>query len=109
MEELAAAVDLADAFGQGLAFFSREQLAELLLARNQFIADGHQHLLAGFQAAGGPQGLCGTGGLDGLADLFGAGLLVLADQVAGVRGAVVAQGGVAFAPLAINVVVVGLV
>lgn len=109
MEELATAVDLADAFGQGFAFFSRQQFAELFLAGDQLVADGHEHLLAAFQTTGGPQGLSGAGGLDGLAGLFGAGLMVLADQVASVRGAVVAQSGVAFTPLAIDVVVVGLV
>ncbi|MNG32147.1 hypothetical protein D3C84_1180890 [compost metagenome] len=81
MEELAGAVDFANPFVQRLAFFAGEQAAQLFLACNQFVANGHQHLLALLQAAGGPLNLRLAGGGDGVAGLFGAGLAVMADQV----------------------------
>jgi hypothetical protein len=74
---------------------SRDSSSPSSSCGDQLVADGHQHLLAAFQATGGPQRLSGAGGLNGLAGLFGAGLMVLVIGRQCPR-AVVAQSGVAF-------------
>ncbi|MNM93687.1 hypothetical protein D3C81_1060680 [compost metagenome] len=108
VEELRGAIDLADALGQRLAFFPGEQFAEFFLARHQLVADGHQYLLALFQATGGPLRLGFAGGGDGTQCLFCAGLMVMANEVLNIRRAVVGDDALAFAPVAADVVFVGL-
>jgi hypothetical protein len=96
MEELATAVDLADAFGQGFAFFSRQQFAELFLRRSAR-RRWPSALAGGFPGHWRPTEVERRGQLNGLAGLFGAGLMVLVIGRQCPR-AVVAQSGVAFTP-----------
>ncbi|MCY1172772.1 hypothetical protein D9M73_129160 [compost metagenome] len=108
VEELRAAIDFAYALGQRFSFFPGEQFAEFFLARHQLVADGHQYLLALFQATGGPLRLGVTGSRDGVLGLFGACLVVMPDQVFDIRRAVVGDKALAFTPVAANVVFAGL-
>ncbi|MCY1427321.1 hypothetical protein D9M71_431620 [compost metagenome] len=108
VEELRAAIDFAYALGQRFSFFPGEQFAEFFLARHQLVADGHQHLLALFQAAGGPLRLGVARGGDGIQRLFAAGLMVMANEVLYIRRAVVGDDALAFAPVTADVVFAGL-
>ena len=100
LEDVAGARGLADAFGLGLAFFARQQRAELFLAREDLVADLVERVRARLDAAGGPGGKGGGGGGDGGIHLVRVALRVLAEhvgQVARVDVGAVAGAGEPFA------------
>ena len=105
LEDGGSAAHFADGFGQGFAFFAGQQVAQLGLAGNDFVAHGVQDvkaLLGGGQAPG-REG--GVGGCHGFECLLAAGHRVVADHVARVRGVGVLVGADAFGPLAADEVV----
>ena len=81
LEDLAGARGFADAFGLGLAFFAREQRAELFLAREDLVADLVERFGARLDAAGGPGREGGGGGGDRGVHLGRVALRVLAEHV----------------------------
>ncbi|MNT23891.1 hypothetical protein D3C72_1593330 [compost metagenome] len=84
-----------DAFRQGLAFLPGQQRPQLALPRQQFRADGIERRGAGLDATGGPGRLCLARGAKRHARLGSIGLRVLADDVADIRGVLVAPDHIA--------------
>jgi hypothetical protein len=82
LENVAGAGHFADPFRQRLAFFAREQLAELVLARDDLVADLVEHVRARLHVERGPRGDSGARGGNRLLGLCGVGLRVFADDVA---------------------------
>ena len=104
MEELAGAIDFAHTFSKGLAFFAGQLLAQFGLAGDQLVTDRRQYLIALFQAAALPFDLTGNGRVEGLFDLPGVGLGIVAEHILDVRGADISDSRGAREPLAIDVV-----
>ena len=108
LEDVAGAGDFADGFGKSLAFFPRQQRAELFAAGEDFQADLFQRIGTRLDAEGGPRREGATGGGDGLLDLRGIGLRVFADHVREVGRVGVGLVAIRADPLAVDEVVVAL-
>jgi len=103
-EDLAGARGFADAFGERLAFLAREQAPELVLAREDLVADLLQRIVALLDAAARPRRQRGARGGDGARGVVRARARERANDVAGVRR-IDALGGVGAAdPVAGDVV-----
>src|SRR5690606_22565552 len=99
LEYLARAGHLADAFGQRLAFFARQQFAQFVLARQQFGADHVQSVEALLRRAERPGGPGGLGRLERHVDVGGAGAHIFAHHVGEVGRIDVLLNVVASGPL----------
>ena len=106
LEDLACAAHFADGLGAGLAFFTRQQVAQLFLAGEDFVADLVQGIVAGLDAAGAPCGKGRSGSGDGRLHIGGIALGVFADDVRQVAGVGVGAVAVSGRPLAVDEVVV---
>ena len=84
VEDLAGAGRLADAFGQRLALFAREQAPELVAPRQNLSRDAQEDVMALLRRRSRPGGKRRVRGVDRRACLRGVGLRVLANDVAGV-------------------------
>lgn len=102
LEDVAGARDFADAFGQRLAFFPRQQPAQLFAAREDFGADAVQSIRAGLRAAEAPCRLGFVRGGDRGFGHAGVGLGIMIDRVARVGRIDVGDAGRAIQPLAGN-------
>ena len=99
LEDVAGARDLADGLGQGLAFFARQQVAELVARAPGSRLPAASRMSKRCCGVDRPQArLRLRGGGDGRARLRGIGLRVLADHVARVRRVDVARGAGAVRP-----------
>ncbi len=85
-KDLAGTSDLADAFGQGLAFLAGEQAAQLFLAGEDFERDLVQRVKALLRRRARPGGEGGLGRGDRLLGLRLVGLGVFADHIVGIGG-----------------------
>ena len=84
VEDLAGAGRLADAFGQRLALFAREQAPELVAPRQDLSRDAQEDVMALLRRRSRPGGKRRVRGVDRRACLRGVGLRVLANDVVGV-------------------------
>ncbi len=84
-EDLAGPRDFADAFGARLAGFPRDQLADLLAAREELVRRALQQVAADLRGRCRPGRLGGARGRHGLADLCRVGERELAHHVVGIR------------------------
>lgn len=106
LEDVAGPGDFADAFRQGLAFFTRQKRPKLGLARQYLGAGGVEHveallrrrILPGFEG--------GAGGGDGRLDLGFAGRRIDADNIVGIRRVKIVEGLVDGDPFAVDQVAV---
>ena len=99
LKMLAGADHFAGALGQGLALLARQQLAQLVLARQDLVADLVEDVGARLRVERSPAGRRRASGGDGLVDLLRVRLGVLAHHVAQVRGIDVAGDVAAPAPI----------
>ena len=102
LENLPAAGHLGHAFGQCLAFFTRQQCAQLVLACQQFAADQVQHVGAALGGALAPGGQGIGGGAHGQLGLVAVGAGVFGHHLAGVRRVGADAGGGADFPPAVD-------
>ncbi|MNV29914.1 hypothetical protein D3C71_1211630 [compost metagenome] len=102
LEDGRGAAHFSDGFGQGLAFFAGQQVAQLGLARNDFVAHGVQDVKALLGRGHAPCGERRVGCRHGLQRLLAARHGVVADHIACVGGVGVLVGANAVSPGAAN-------
>ncbi|MNF66278.1 hypothetical protein D3C84_480650 [compost metagenome] len=106
LEDIAGAAHFADGLGQGLAFFPGQQRTELFAAGEDFAADLVQRVAARLDTGSRPGRKRGAGGGNGLIDLSGVGLGILADHIGQVGRIDIARIAGSGEPLAADIVVV---
>jgi hypothetical protein len=106
LEDGAGASRLADALRFRLAFFAREQRAELFLAREEGVADGIENVGALLRRRARPGRPRGFRGGDGGLGLMLVGLGIMADHVVDIRGIDVGAGIGPLGPFAGDVIAV---
>ena len=102
LEDLPGADGFADAFDQRLAFLARQQFPELILARDDFVADALQDVMPLLDRGARPGRECRLGRGDRFLRISRAGARKVADHVLGVRRVQVLRVVLRFDPFAAN-------